>query len=194
LKDAGYFVGHVGKWQYHNSNAFYSKAFNFTHIHEGRHFVGNTPAADFSKDKAIEFLKERPQNTPFAMTVAFYPPKPVGESFEPGGQWMPTEEWYNIYRNHTFERPYDIEQAKKALLPIFKMSEWRFKSRWESDEQYNEGLRKYFALISHVDNASQQIINELKRQGVYNNTMVIFTTDNGMMLGRHGLAGKVSRC
>jgi arylsulfatase A-like enzyme len=177
LKDAGYYVGHVGKWQYHNNNFFFKNAFDFNNLHEGKHFYGGIPAADYSRDKAIEFLKQRPQNTPFAMTVAFYPPKPVGDSNEPGGQWSPTEEYYNLYRNHTFVRPYNITEAYEKVLPIFGMARWRFTRRWETDEQYQEGLKRYFALISHVDRASQQIVEELKEQGVYNNTMIIFTTD-----------------
>jgi len=41
-----------------------------------------------------------------------------------------------------------------------------------------------------VDEASKHIVDELKRQGIYNKTMIIFTSDNGLMLGHHGLAGK----
>jgi arylsulfatase len=58
------------------------------------------------------------------------------------------------------------------------------------EEQYQEGMRNYHALISNVDDASREIVDELKRQGLYESTLIIFTCDNGMMLGRHGLAGK----
>jgi arylsulfatase len=58
------------------------------------------------------------------------------------------------------------------------------------EEQYQEGMRNYHALISNVDDASREIVEELKRQGLYESTLIIFTSDNGMMLGRHGLAGK----
>jgi arylsulfatase len=51
-------------------------------------------------------------------------------------------------------------------------------------------MRNYHALISNVDDACREIVDELKRQGLYESTLIIFTCDNGMMLGRHGLAGK----
>jgi len=51
-------------------------------------------------------------------------------------------------------------------------------------------LKNYFRLITEVDAACQAIWNELEAQGILNETMVIFTTDNGFYHGEHGLAGK----
>jgi arylsulfatase A-like enzyme len=51
-------------------------------------------------------------------------------------------------------------------------------------------MKNIYALITQVDQACKEIVDELKKQGVYNNTMIIFTTDNGMFHGAHGLAGK----
>ncbi|KAG7342576.1 arylsulfatase [Nitzschia inconspicua] len=221
-KDAGYFVGHVGKWHY-NSHRFFQSAFNWTSLQEGYHwqppgphfanqqhlFTNYTerrgrwneklPAADLSKEDALYFLRHvRPKDgngnqntTPFALTVAFYPPKPVGESREPGGQWEPPQHYKKLYENVTFHRPYNVTQAYEALPPnLFRVSENRFYQRWRTDEQFQESMRNYNALITNVDNASREIVQELKRQGIYENTMIIFTCDNGMMLGHHGLGGK----
>ena len=44
--------------------------------------------------------------------------------------------------------------------------------------------------MSGVDAACAKIIQELKRQGVYDETLVIFTADNGLYHGEKGLAGK----
>jgi len=51
-------------------------------------------------------------------------------------------------------------------------------------------MKNIYALITQVDNACKEIVDELKKQDIYNNTMIIFTTDNGMFHGAHGLAGK----
>jgi arylsulfatase len=149
------------------------------------------PAADRAKEEALHFLREtRPKDRPFALSVAFYPPKPVGESREPGGQWDPSQRYRKLYDNVTFERPYNITQAFEALPPIFKLSENRFYQRWRSDEHLQEGMKNYYALISNVDDAAKQIVDELKRQDLYDNTLIIFTCDNGMMLGHKSLGGK----
>jgi arylsulfatase A-like enzyme len=214
LQQAGYFTGHIGKWQYWNSKNFSRDAWNFSSMHEGRHWQPPTmfvrgndlsnyterrgkhndqiPAADLCKEEAIHFLRnERPPDRPFALSVAFYPPKPVGESREPGGQWDPSEKYKRLYENVTYTRPYNVTQAFQALPPgLFKMSENRNWQRWRSDEHFQQGMKNYMALISNVDEASREIIQELKRQGLYESTLIIFTCDNGMMLGHHGLGGK----
>lgn len=51
-------------------------------------------------------------------------------------------------------------------------------------------MKNYYALVSGVDKACKQIVDKLKEEGLYNSTMIIFTTDNGMFHGSHGLAGK----
>ncbi|VEU38662.1 unnamed protein product [Pseudo-nitzschia multistriata] len=149
-------------------------------------------ASDKSVMHAIEFLQERPKDTPFALTVAYYPPKAVGASKEPGGQWFPKESSKALYANTTYEPPYDVEKAH-ADLPDFlkkKIMRNRYLERWDTTEKYNTGMRNYHALVTEVDLASSQIVEELKRQGLYENTMIIFTSDNGLMMGSHGLGGK----
>jgi hypothetical protein len=61
-----------GKWQYYNSN---DDRFDFYRGHEGQHWYpvpgrGHVAADDLAKEHAIEFLKVRPKEKPFAMTVA----------------------------------------------------------------------------------------------------------------------------
>jgi arylsulfatase A-like enzyme len=51
-------------------------------------------------------------------------------------------------------------------------------------------MKNYYRLATEVDAACGKVIAELKRQGIYDNTLVIFTTDNGYYHGEHGLADK----
>jgi len=193
----GYYVGHVGKWQYHNQQQGHSLRFNYTKIFEGHHWYpqfhsNDISASDKSVKATLEFLEKRPKDRPFALTVAFYPPKAVGNSFEPGGQWSPKNSTKDLYANTVYKRPYDIEKAH-ANLPDFlreKMVRNRYLERWNSTEQYNVGMRYYHALVTEVDIACSQIVDELKRQDLYDNTMIIFTSDNGLLMGSHGIGGK----
>ena len=66
----------------------------------------------------------------------------------------------------------------------------RFKGRWRTPEHYQEGMKNYYALMTEVDSACEKIVNELKARGLYNKTMIIFTTDNGLFHGAHGIGGK----
>ncbi len=53
----------------------------------------------------------------------------------------------------------------------------------------NEKGREY-ACIENVDNQIGRVISRLKEMGELDNTIVIFTSDHGMSVGRHGLMGK----
>ena len=45
-------------------------------------------------------------------------------------------------------------------------------------------------MITHTDHRIGLIINALKKKGVLDNTLIIFTSDNGLAVGQHGLMGK----
>lgn len=166
-------------------------------IYEGLHWEHHNRqkihSTDLSTLYALKFLKERPKNKPFALTVAFYPPKAIGGYTEPGGQWFPTNETKKMYENVTIPQP-EMKKSFEAL-PFFLKGErnealLRFNQRYSSPEHYQAAMRNYFALVSGVDEACRKIVNQLKEDGLYQNTMVIFTTDNGLFHGAHGLAGK----
>ena len=44
----------------------------------------------------------------------------------------------------------------------------------------------YLACISSVDDAVGEVIESLKRQGLYENTIIVYTADQGFYLGEHG--------
>jgi arylsulfatase A-like enzyme len=51
-------------------------------------------------------------------------------------------------------------------------------------------MKNYYRLVSEVDSTCGRVLDELKKQGVLDNTLVTFTGDNGYFLGEHGLADK----
>lgn len=161
--------------------------FNFTSLFEGYHWYGKTSGADKARDETFKFLKERPKDHPFALTVAFYPPKAVGESYEAGAQWKPKEETrVKYYSNETIpEPPYDINASYHRLPWFFQKEErigrQRWQQRFDGPEKYQEAMKNYYSLITEVDIACREITEELERQGVLNNTLIIFTTDNGLV-------------
>ena len=194
LQRDGYFVGHVGKWQYHNADM--GKRFDWQDLFEGRHWYGRNgkmiAGEDLARDRSIAFLNERPKDKPFALTVAFYPPKAVGGGSKPGEQWTPKNDTRKMYDNITVPEPYNHTHAY-SLLPFFLQrgeAVARWKQRFSTQGHYQAAMKNIYSLITQVDRACKEIVDELKRQGLYNNTMVIFTSDHGMFHGSHGLAGK----
>ena len=53
-------------------------------------------------------------------------------------------------------------------------------------------LSDYYALVTHLDSQIAKIIQPLKDNGQYENTIIVYAADNGIALGSHGLLGKQS--
>jgi arylsulfatase A-like enzyme len=93
-----------------------------------------------------------------------------------------------------------IEPPKTATeqhwndLPRFLLSELnagraRWRKRFEP-EYFQNSIKDMYSMATEVDDAIGKIIEELKKQNVLDQTLLIFTTDNGNLQGEHGLAEK----
>lgn len=155
----------------------------------GKRIHGSTLA----RNDAIDFLRERPKDKPFALNVAFYPPKAVGKDYKK--MFSPTQESSELYRDVHVPEPHNMADSWEQLpREIFvegkEEARRRFYLRFDTNEKYQMVMMSYYACITDVDRASQGIWEELERQDLLKNTLVIFTTDNGFFHGEHGLAGK----
>lgn len=200
LRDRGnYFVGQIGKWQYHNDPCKDGSFDDFCTRYEGDHWIdqfggSRITASARARNDTIDFLRTRPKDKKFALTVAFYPPKAVGVSREPGGQWFPHPKYRAIYENATIPEPYNTTDAYRRLPPFLQgegtVARTRWRERFQTPRHFQEAMRNYYALVSQVDGAVGRILEELEAQGLMNETVIIFTADNGLFQGAHGLAGK----
>jgi arylsulfatase A-like enzyme len=66
----------------------------------------------------------------------------------------------------------------------------RYFWRWDTTEKYQTNMRAYFRMISGIDHVVGRLVKELKKQGLAENTVIIYTADNGYYLGDRGFAGK----
>ena len=59
-------------------------------------------------------------------------------------------------------------------------------------EEIKRHIKEYFALISHLDHEIGKVLDELEKQDLMDNTIIVLAGDNGLALGQHGLMGKQS--
>lgn len=205
LKDAGYYTGLVGK--FHNtSNAVYSakrrSEYNYWVSHRGgsarytdlvvnengkfsrkRNFY----VTEFWNRKAIQFItKANKQKKPFFLTLSHNAPHSPA---------LPDQEYKNRYNARNFIEP-----------PSFLDTTDTGKSWWVNNRKRNflnhkslfnkkrNSIKKFagkqLATLMSVDNGVKRIINKLKKLGLYNNTIFVFMSDNGLMWGEHCLQSK----
>ncbi len=82
-----------------------------------------------------------------------------------------------------------------AALPPFlstEINEGRIRYHWRFDtpESYQAYMTRYYRLITEVDEAVGRLVDELRVQGVYDNTLIVVVGDNGYFHGDRGLADK----
>ena len=81
-----------------------------------------------------------------------------------------------------------------ALPPFLQdekeLSRARYFWRWDTPEKYQINMRAYWRMATGIDNAIARILAALKKNGQEKNTVIVYSADNGMMLGDRGLAGK----
>jgi arylsulfatase A-like enzyme len=154
---------------------------------QGRKFpekgVGLTPniSAEFA-DAAIDYLRRREGiGKPFFLHVCFtaphdpllIPPGYAGK-YDPGRLPLP--------RNFLPEHPFDHGNFRGRDELLFAWPRTR-------EETLGE-LAAYYAVISHLDEQIGRLLKALEETGQAENTLVIFTSDQGLAIGSHGLRGK----
>lgn len=215
LRQAGYRTAHVGKWHvpglpkdrgYQETPGLFNGGGGrfhntVTRDHAGREVTGykgwtiktadGKPdlekgvglTADISRhfaDAAIESLS-RKSSQPFFLHVNFSAPHdplimPPGYAgrYDPAKMPLPA--------NFLPEHPFDHGNARgrdELLWP------------WPRTPQMaREELACYYAVVSHMDEQIGRILAALRASGQADNTLIIFTTDQGVAIGSHGLRGK----
>ena len=121
-------------------------------------------------DVAIEFIfnrdeKYRDREKPFSLFVSYNPPHMPFDEVPP--------QYLELYADLTSEQLLNRPNVKP-----------------DSRGQAIEHVRNYFAAISGIDEQFGRILQALDEAGLKENTIVIFTSDHGEMMGSHGLMGK----
>src|SRR5216684_8175240 len=66
--------------------------------------------------------------------------------------------------------------------------------RWQMEmstpEDYQNSVKGYYRLITGVDEVVGRVRAWLEQRGLFDNTVVIYTADNGFFLGERELSGK----
>lgn len=194
LRANGYFVGHIGKW--HNGK-FPAENFDFGRSYSGTHWIKQPDGTEIhvtkkNENDALEFLHDRPADKPFCLTLAFFATH--AEDRNPK-QYLPQPESMALYRDVTIPVPKTATDEAFRKLPPFvanEKNESRVRWHWRFDtpEKYQEYMKNYYRLATEVDAVCGRVLAELKKQGLLDNTLVIFTTDNGYFHAEHGLADK----
>ena len=207
LRDAGYRTGFVGKWHLdggprdpgfvppgpRRQGFDFWAGYECHHQHFSPTYFRDTPEVirvhkfepEASCDFAVDFLRAQPKDKPFFLTVQMGPPHdPYGAPEEYQRRYDPDrltmrENW----RPNSEVRPGGPGAAAK------KERQGRSPSP-SVPPGGKEEVAAYYAAITAVDDQVGRLVRTLRETGQDENTIILFTSDHGDMLGSHGMRRK----
>ena len=201
FRRAGYETFITGKW--HNDTAALQRSFSsgrriflggmseHTRVplrdHAANGDYSGTPyfetgfSTELFCDAAVDFLDRRQPPEPFFLYLSLTsphdprtPPGKFAKMYSPADTPLPT----NFQPDHPFDNGEisirDEELARKPLNPDVLRSH----------------LAAYYGMISHHDAQLGRVFDALRRNGLEQDTLVVYVSDHGLALGSHGLLGK----
>jgi arylsulfatase A-like enzyme len=196
LRDAGYFTGFVGK--YGVGTDLPADSFDYWQGIAGQPVYEHTDENGNYKhltrilsEQSVEFLQSCPQQQPFCLSVSYKAPHV--QDNDPR-QFLYDPAYEELYQDVVIPAPETADDRYWHAFPEFFKADNEARRRWqlrfETPELYQRSVKGYYRLISGVDRAVGEICAELENLGVADNTIIIYTSDNGFYLGERGLAGK----
>jgi len=207
LRDAGYNTGYVGKWHLSGSargqyeppglgrHGFdYWSAYEFNHHHNRNIYYEDAPEPicpdgyqmDSETDRAVRFIQRQDGRAPFGLFVSWGPPHPPYEPWN-----MPAD----------YLRPYGAVEELPAGRTDEHWQPWQRPVRFAPAELtparpnatggWDCMAAAYYAMTDWVDACFARLLAALERTGHAGNTIVVFTSDHGEMLGSHDMRGKM---
>jgi len=145
-------------------------------------------------DRSIDYLRSRDTSKPFCMWVSlpdphhpFDCPEPWSELHHPDEVELPRAPWKDLdsrpwWHKASLERPPagGDEESRKFRSTLSRAPE-------QSEAQLRDMTSNYYGMISLIDHSVGRILSTLRDLNLEDNTLVVYSTDHGDLLGDHGL-------
>ncbi len=131
----------------------------------------------FIYNKAIEFIENhKDSGKPFFTTLSTYAPH---------DPYAVPQEIYDLYNIDDIKLPESFEDNLENRPNVYKRIRSVYKDMTE--EEYKKTIACYYGYTTLVDMQLGRLVEYLKANNLYDDTMIVFTTDHGDMLGAHGM-------
>ncbi len=196
LQQGGYHTGFIGKYGVGNKEEYMPRdKFDFWRgfAGQGHYWMDSVHLTEHIGYQALEFLDSLPGNKPFCLSVSFKAPHVQDK--DPEQFLYDTTRYKNLFAGEDVPTYELMDEKYWEMFPDFFRTEEniariRWNIRFGTPELYQKMTKGYLKLITGVDDAVGKIMKGLEEKGLAENTIVIYTSDNGFYLGERGLAGK----
>ena len=127
----------------------------------------------------IQFINNANPDKPFFLGISYFDPHPP---------YMAPSEYTSRFLSKDmvipkYTPPSDLSLRLEEFYRAMKFDQIK-------DSDITETMRYYYAAVSYVDDMVGRLIDALKRKGILDNTIVIFTSDHGDFMGEHRMVRK----
>ena len=198
LKKAGYITGFAGKFGINLKNKSPEEIFDW--------WGGGPGQTSYATKRNISMKKyadKYPHSTisygafgrdfinhasktgkPFCLSISFKAPHMPD---------TPDKKYNDVYKNKTFQKPANFgrEYSRHLSQQSKQGRQWERWETWGYKDNYDQVMQKYHQLVYGIDQATGMILSALEDNGLENDTIIIYTSDNGFLCGSHGYGSKV---
>lgn len=154
------------------------------------------------------FLNQDHGSKPFCLSVSFSAPhgsisgtmikdEPHGKRMQRAAHSTPELKdhpiYGNLYRNAGIQIPEETARGSERHIPTDVLTHEGRKKTYSFSYNRKTCLEhhiRYYQLITGVDHVVGQMIESLKKRGLFENTIIIYSSDHGLLMGEYGIGGK----
>lgn len=195
LKRAGYSTGFVGKYEIKLSGKDSERFDYFKPLLQSKTNEWNgerIPQTHYIRNLASEFIKQASTgDKPWVLAVNFW--NPHAHDMDKEHQFHYPPEFDSMYSDVDIAKANVSDDRAFEALPDFlqtSMGRIRWEYRFATEEMYQRIVKRHYRAISSVDDAVGSLTRLLKTLHLDDNTIIIYTGDNGYALNERQLAGK----
>jgi iduronate 2-sulfatase len=122
------------------------------------------------------------KDRPFFLAVGF---------FRPHTPYVAPQAYFTGYPRERMPVVPNIKEDQ-ADIPAAGLGSYKKEQDKLTDDLRREALQAYYASITYMDAQVGKVLDALDRNGLAENTVVVFTSDHGYHVGEHGLWQKMS--
>jgi arylsulfatase len=147
-----------------------------------KHFPAQAHLSYWAAEQTMQFLESHDKEQPFFCFMSLYDPHDPFLDYPLEALEYVNKDKLELPRNDTM-RPDDVPEG-------VKQEQERFKANGYTDDELIAVQEGYYASIGFLDAQFGRVLDKLKQLGMENNTLVVFVSDHGEMMGDKDLITK----